>query len=327
MEINKLSNIKPAPQTFFRLSTSNYYPWSKIVLPYLHSQGCEIHLIHDTFADYYNSKDHTKTDREIKFNLRKKEIAESKTLTDKEKEAELDPLETKYSDLDNKKAREEKEWKTQQSQIKGILTGLVDEHIWLNAGKKETVKQIWTQLVLESQTKEVGNYISQLVQFFSATQKENESLVDYASRVQLIGQKLLDLGPAPTWDEVLVFRVLSGLKAKQFENVQSQIFQLSRAEIKIDSVESRFAAEDSYRQSQQQQQPQTEKKQQQQNAEDACVTTDARACTTCKATLPSRSPSYHTRCRSCQDKWIKEKKEKSLKKEEKPTEAQVIYYF
>ena len=327
MLITNNQNKSNATMPFERLNTSNFYSWEKHAETYLIQAGYEFHLMFAFFEQFYDSQYYVKTDREKRFIMRKEiilkekqeyfeklnrpEIKKEEGVDTKlakiveEIENKLENLENQFVDVGTKRAKEENEWMLAESKLKGLLKGLVDEHIWLTAGKKESCYLIWNQLRIEGQTKEAGNFMSLLSQFFAAKQQDGENLVDFAARVQLIAQKLGDLGAEPTWKEIICFRVLSAMKPNEYDNIQSSIFQLPRADITIEKIKSKFAAEDSRRLSNK------PKKEERIN-----FIVD-RKCKVCDAPMRSGLPKHFTLCLKCARKSREEREEKEEEEKEK----------
>ena len=170
------------------LNLSNFYLWSSRAEPYLVEKGYEFHLRYENFNSFALSEDYVKTDREKRFVSKREAIMTSRESAEN-KEAAVEELEDRFQDVGTKKANEEKAWRDKESKLKGLLKSLVDDHIWVNVEKLPSAALIWKQLKIEAQTKETGNFVALLIEFFAARQGEEERLIFLLSRMNIMEKK------------------------------------------------------------------------------------------------------------------------------------------
>jgi len=294
-----------------KLNTNNIYAWVKVVEPYLCEKGYELHLLFDSFSNFMISEHYVQTDRERSFDEDRAYILADKKLSETEKKGEYRRIESEYRDVGTKRANEEKEWRQKDSKLKGILKGVVEEHMWLAAGNEKSAGLIWKKLKVEAQMRESGNFMSLLTDFFNSTQKEKESLVDYLACVQLIAQKLREVEEKqPDWKEVVCFRILSGLK-KEHDQIQQMIFQMPRDQVKIETMKIKFAAEDSRKNASNNQEQ--KRNEQEEPSEEAHMGAARERCRKCGGKLERAN---YRLCQVCYEKQREERKEKSKDKRE-----------
>jgi hypothetical protein len=300
------------------LNLSNFYLWSSRAEPYLVEKGYEFHLRYDNFNSFALSDDYVKTDREKRF-ISKKETIMISGESAENKEAAVEELEDRFQDVGTKKANEEKAWRDKESKLKGLLKSLVD-HIWINVEKLPSAALIWKQLKIEAQTKETGNFVALLIEFFAARQGEEEGLIFLMSRMNIMEKKILELGEAPTWDEIFCYRVLAALQPDKFDNLKSKIYQMPREEINIEKIKSMFQAEESWLMSKNatssKEVPRAKIKIEEEDQIEAYnASLEKRNCSTlgCKSDM-SKVPKRFVRCSRCQRKHVQEEEEKEKEK-------------
>jgi len=158
-----------------------------------------------------------------------------------------------------------------------------------------------------------------LIEFFAARQGEEEGLIFLMSRMNIMEKKILELGEAPTWEEIFCYRVLAALQPDKFDNLKSKIYQMPREEINIEKIKSMFQAEESWLMSKNATSSKNlpKVKIEEEEIEAFSASTERRKCTTlgCKGDM-SRLPKKFLRCSKCQGNFVQREEEKKEKKEE-----------
>lgn len=311
-----ISTQQPIPTKVFfvnqLLNATNYLKWRAQAETQIAVQGLSKHLKHDSFQKYYEATN-IKTERQQRYERLVQTIREKKMTINEEDQA-IEELQQRYHDASQWETAEAKgliQWNLDEEKLIGTLRGIVESHYWTNLKDIKTAKAIWMQLKKETQQDEAGNLMALLNQFFNIKYLDNEPLSFFIARAQSIVDQIVDLGKTIITTEIICYRVLSALPPR-FDALQQAIFQLPIAQITLDLLRSRFAAEDSRSgathlirnpSNQQRQQPFI-----------GAIVGEDRKCIDCKAALEEDQKEYHKRCKKCQKKVREKSNEKPTQK-------------
>ena len=312
-----ISTQQHAPTKYFfvtqLLNSSNYLKWRAQAETQIAVQGLSNHLKFDNFYEAFEATN-VKTERQQRYERLVQAIREKK-LPLIEEDLAIEELQHRYSDATQWETTEAKaliQWNLDEEKLIGTpLRGIVESHYWTNINNIKTAKAIWNQLKKETQQDEAGNLMALLNHFFNIKYLDNEPLSTFISRAQSIVDQIVDLGKTIITAEIICYRVLSALPPR-FDALQQAIFQLPIAQITLDLLKSRFAAEDSRSgathlmrnpSNQQQKQPFV-----------GSIVGDEKKCADCKITLESTQKEYHKRCTKCHKKFRDQKSNEKTQK-------------
>lgn len=298
------------------LNSSNYIKWKAQAETQIAIQGLSNHLIFDSFELAYASY-YVKTERQQRYD-RLVLIIRDKKLSIIEEDTEIEKLQSRYPDTSTWESTEAKaliQWNIDEEKLIGTLRGIVESHYWTNIKNLKSAKSIWTQLKTETQQDEAGNLMALLNMFFNMKYSDGEPLSQFIARAQSIVDQVQDLGKTFLTPEIVCYRILSALPPR-FDALQQAIFQLPIKSITLDTLKSRFSAEDS--RSGATHLIRNPLNQQQQSPFVGAVVD--RKCIDCQAALDPNQKDYHRRCIKCQ----KKKREPNLEKFQKASSILIL---
>jgi hypothetical protein len=246
-----------------KLNLNNYNAWYPLFEAYVQSKGYKKHLDHDTFETWWNLT-HIPTDREARFD-RQYKIIKEKVLNNGETEADRDQayqdLEDKYKDVlqaKQNKLTESLKWSEEEEKLRGMFTQSIESVLWPCFKEAKTTKEIIVCLKAETLHDKPGTFMSYLNQFFNLNPNDNDPLMKFVGNLTAIVEKINELGNKPTWEEIVVYRIISAMP-KRASVIQQQICQLARDKMKIATIKDFFQAEDARVQSEIEKTPKTNK--------------------------------------------------------------------
>jgi hypothetical protein len=292
-----------------KLTPQNAYQWMQQMDILFRQKKLGRFLKYEVFGDWHKAT-YVISEQEQKYLQRVKAIELRGELSEAERQKLLDTLDDKFhSDLSmwsNNKSKALELWNLEQEQACGFIKGHVDVTYWPMLKKCETAKAMWDLLKKESTMTDVGNVIMLHEQFFKAKLMENESLVSYISRIQVITEKLADI-EEPLSEYVVCYKVLSSLP-EEFDTLTMTLYQVAKKELKIQLLKSKFALEDSRRASQGHSRESEEANQVRE--------VKVRKCNDCEGRLPATQNPKHNKCASCFKRFVEKRKTESAKKGE-----------
>lgn len=231
-----------------KLTSTNFNSWYPLFEAYILSKGYKKHLEYDTFEAWWTAS-HPPTDREQRFD-RLFTAVKNRALNAGEDESHRDTwyqeLEDKYKDVlqaKTTKASKKLEWIEEEEKIRGCFTQSVESILWPCFKTATNTQEIIKCLRAETLQDKPGTFMSYLQQFFNLKLNESEPLMTYVSKMIAIVDKIEELGKSPTWEEIIVYRIISAMPPRAAV-IQQQICQLQRDKMKISTIKEYFQAED-----------------------------------------------------------------------------------
>lgn len=212
---------------------------------FIQQKGFSDHIKYEDFQAFFD--DRKKVPREERFFKALRSIY-AQDLSESDEDSAIAELEKHYPDsapwLANK-VKLENQWIQDEIKIRGLFQGTIEENLWISLSNINNIYDLWSQIRVVTQTEEAGNFMYLLTQFFNRTfDEKKDTLLSYTASIQSIAEKLLDLGDAPDFQEMICFKILSAMPYK-YDQIQQRLFQMPRSKLTIDRIKSKFATEDS----------------------------------------------------------------------------------